>query len=317
MNEYEVESLDSETSFTEDVFLDKDFLLLPAGIPLSGKMRKFLFDWDFRKVFSDGEPGEPVAAEKIQTSQTKTASPQTQTVPPNGKIEQCQKIYNEYCRFIETIFTDFTTHKKIDYMVLATAVQRLFLCVRGDTHIMLRLRPTSGNNPLDDIIRHSMRSTVFAIAIGIQLKMTDQRIVDLGVATLIHEIGKLSLPQNLYIGIRQLTPAERELLHTQPRLGAETLAAYGFPESIVTGVFHHREREDGSGYPQHLTDGNISTYGKIIAVACTFETISSPRSIAQNKAELLKEMSDFLNNIAKQFDPRVISALKQSQLLGR
>jgi HD-GYP domain-containing protein (c-di-GMP phosphodiesterase class II) len=318
MNEYKVESLDSKTGFTEDVFLDNEFLLLPAGIPLSGKTKNFLFAWNFSKVFSNGEPGEPVATEKTQTAtpQTKTAptTAKTQTAPSAEKMAQCQKIYDEYCQFIETIFTDFTTKKQIDYMLLTTAVQRLFLCVKGDMYIMLRLRPKAGNNPLDDIIRHSIRSAVLAMAIGIQIKMTDQRIVGLGIAALIHEIGKLRLPQQLYIGIRQLTPAERELLHTQPRLGAEILSANGFPEPIVTGVFHHRERENGSGYPQHLTDGNISSYGKIIAVACTFETISSPRSIAKSKEDALKEMTDFLNNTSKQFDPRVITALKQSQL---
>jgi HD-GYP domain-containing protein (c-di-GMP phosphodiesterase class II) len=316
MNEYRVESLDSKTGFTEDVFLDKEFLLFPAGIPLSPKIKRFLADWEFDKVLSDGELGEPIVAEKIQetTPQTKTALPPTQTAQPAEKIAQCQKIYDEYCQFIETIFTDFTIKQQIDYMLLTTAVQRLFLCVKGDMYIMLRLRPKAGNNPLDDIIRHSIRSAVLAIAIGIQIRMTDQRIVDLGIAALIHEIGKLRLPQQLFIGIRQLTPAERELLHTQSRLGAEILSANGFPESIVTGVFHHRERENGSGYPQHLTDGNISSYGKIIAVACTFETISSPRSIAKSKADALKEMTDFFNNTSKQFDPRVITALKQSQL---
>jgi HD-GYP domain-containing protein (c-di-GMP phosphodiesterase class II) len=308
MNEYEVKSLDSTSSFTEDVFLDKEFLLLPAGIPFSGKMKNFLDDWKFEKVFSDGETQQSAAMEKIQTR------PQTPlTAPPNEKIEQCQKIYDDCCRFIEKIFTDFTTKKQIDYMVLATAVQRLFVYVKGDMYIMLRLRPRFGNNPLDDIIRHSIRSAVLAIAIGIQIRMTDQRVVDLGVAALIHEIGKLRLPQQLYIGIRQLTSAERELLHTQPRLGAEILAANGFPESIVTGVFHHREREDGSGYPQHLTANAISSYGKIIATACSFETISSPR-IAINKTDAYKAMTDFLNNTSKQFDPRVIVALKQSQL---
>jgi HD-GYP domain-containing protein (c-di-GMP phosphodiesterase class II) len=114
--------------------------------------------------------------------------------------------------------------------------------------------------------------------------MSEQHIVDLGIATLIHEIGKLRLPENLYTDIRALTPSEREQLYTQPRLGAEILSANGFPEPIVTGVFHHREREDGSGYPQHLTSNNISIYGKIIAAVCTFETISSLRSIATNKA---------------------------------
>jgi HD-GYP domain-containing protein (c-di-GMP phosphodiesterase class II) len=324
MNEYAVEPLDSKTGFTEDVFLDNEFLLLPAGIPLSGKTKKFLFDWNFGKVFSNGEPREPIVAEKTQsaTPQTKTAppnpqTPKTQTAPPAEKIEQCQKIYNDYCRFIETTFTNFIVQKKIDYMLLATAVQRLYELVRGDTHIMLRLRPQPSNNPLDDIIRHSIRSAILAMAIGIQVNMQDQRIVDLGIAALIHEIGKLRLPQQLYIGVSQPTPVDRELLHTQPRLGAETLAANGFPESIVTGVFHHRERENGSGYPQHLTDGNISTYGKIIAVACTFETISSPRSIAKNKTDAVKNMTDFLNNTSKRFDPRVIAALKQSQLLNR
>jgi HD-GYP domain-containing protein (c-di-GMP phosphodiesterase class II) len=181
---------------------------------------------------------------------------------------------------------------------------------------MLRLRPQTGNNPLDDIIRHSIRTAVLAIAIGMQLSLTDPHIVDLGVAALIHEIGKLRLPPQLYIGNHQLTPSELELLHTHPRLGAEILAAGSFPNPVVTGVFHHREREDGSGYPQHLADGNISTYGKIIAASCSFETISSPR-IAKTKEEAVKDMVAFLNNTNHRFDPRVITALKQSQLPGR
>jgi HD-GYP domain-containing protein (c-di-GMP phosphodiesterase class II) len=301
MNNLELVNLDTNAIFHDDLLADRGFVLLPAEIPLNKQIKEIAQKWGFMELYSEGN-----------TPQNSIDAGKTANVGA-GQIDQCRKVYLYYCQYMERVFADFVSKNILTYQDLTVAVTRLASFVEQHQHAILRVSIPDAVTPYSDIVRHSIRSAILAISVGLQFKhLPKAKLIDLGVSAMIHEIGKLRLPPELYVGKRYLSPEERERLHTQPLLGADALAMQQFPKTVIQGVLHHREREDGSGYPKQLKDGEISPYGRIIAAACAFETLSSSRAL-QNDTDTRQEMLNLLKNTGNQFDSQVIFALRQSQ----
>lgn len=159
-----------------------------------------------------------------------------------------------------------------------------------------------------------MRSTVLAITIALQLRMPMSKMVELGVASLLHEIGMIRLPPQLYINNKKLNAGERAKLFTHPIITYNILKDSNFPLSIQLGVLEHHERENGTGYPRHLSGGQISMYSKIIAVACSFEAITTPRKYKEEHTAY-EAMIEMLKNVNHSYDDTVVKALLVSMSL--
>ncbi len=156
-----------------------------------------------------------------------------------------------------------------------------------------------------------MRSTVIAIVIALQLRFSLSKIVDLGVCCILHEIGQIRLPPQLYMTDRRLSPSEKQKLATHAVLGFNIAKENNFPTQIQLGILEHHERENRSGYPRRLEGSQIDIFAKIIGVACTFEAITAPRHFRQARSSYAA-MVEILKNEGKQFDDTVIKALLYS-----
>ena len=153
-----------------------------------------------------------------------------------------------------------------------------------------------------------MRSTVFAIVIGLQLKFPIHKLIELGVACILHEIGMVRLPPQVYMGKKELTPVEKNAIFTHPVISYNILREFSFPLNICLGVLEHHERENGGGYPRKLAKDKISLYAKIIAVACSYEAVTAERPYKEAR-DAYSGIIDIMKNQGKQYDETVIRAL--------
>jgi len=153
-----------------------------------------------------------------------------------------------------------------------------------------------------------VRSTILTIIIGTYLKLPNYRLIELGVAALLHEVGMLKLPQNIYLSQRPLTAAEQKAIVSHPVIGYSILKSFDFPLAVCLGALEHHERENATGYPRHLTSEKISLYAKIIAVACSYEALSAKRPHKEAK-DGYTGMLELLKNEGKQYDDTVVRAL--------
>jgi HD-GYP domain-containing protein (c-di-GMP phosphodiesterase class II) len=118
----------------------------------------------------------------------------------------------------------------------------------------------------------------------------------------------IRLPPQIYLNKRPLSPQERKAILTHPILSYNMLKSFGFPLTIGLAALEHHERENGEGYPQKLTGEKISLYAKIIAVACSYEALTSARPHKDAKNGY-SGMLDLLKNVGKQYDDTVVRAL--------
>ncbi|MBQ0165751.1 MAG: HD-GYP domain-containing protein [Treponema sp.] len=332
MNTYSVTELKENTFFSDDVILDKQFLLVPQSVPVSEQLIKALEDWSFKEVLSEGALGinpaltastaevkeetpenhapvtGSVLAENIRNVIENSENTDTEGDADAARISMVEKVFDEYMKYIAAVYTHYATHKEINYEEISEIVKEFCVFIKENRRFVLRVKPDMEARDRNFLVSHALRSTTTSIVIGMQLRLPLTKLVELGVSCILHEIGMIRLPPQLYMTDRPLTPNEKKAIFTHPLLSYDILKGLNFPLSICLGALEHHEKENGTGYPRHLVSEKISLYAKIISVACAFEAITAPRHYkeAQSPYEAMVEM---LNKNRQFYDETVIKAL--------
>jgi len=154
---------------------------------------------------------------------------------------------------------------------------------------------------------HHQRVSQLATAIAQEMKLPQDKIEGVKIASLVHDVGKVNLPTEIVSKPSALVEVEFNLLKNHPRTGYEILKKVDFPWPIAEIVFQHQEKIDGSGYPRGLKGAEILIEAKILGVANVVEAMSSYKSYrpALSMDESLTEISKYKNIL---FDPEVVDA---------
>lgn len=342
MNSFNIADLKEGIYFSSDVMLDKNFILMNSMTPLSDTLIKALIDWNFKQIFSTGnitvqetadgkvtdtlslagasnwseeikaEIQTPVLTQDIQSIIESVAAEKENTREMEAeRLRLVEKVYVQYIDYINAVYTRFATHKELDFKALSKNIQDMCVFIKENDRYILRIIQTMPSRDKNFIVMHSLRSTVIAIAVGLQLKLSLSKLTELGMSCMMHEIGLLRLSPQLYMTDKPLTISEKKALLSHPIVAYDILKSYNFPLSICLGALEHHERENGSGYPQKEDGSKISLYAKIIAVACSYETMTSSRQYRESQNGNAA-MIELLKNTGNQYDEAVIKALLYS-----
>jgi putative nucleotidyltransferase with HDIG domain len=117
-----------------------------------------------------------------------------------------------------------------------------------------------------------------AVELAVRLGMTDaDDLRALSLAALLHDVGKLDIPDAILQKPGALTAAETAIMQSHANRGATRLTTLGLPSAVTTIVRHHHEHWDGSGYPWGLKGNEIPLGARIVAVADSFDALTSDR----------------------------------------
>ena len=153
---------------------------------------------------------------------------------------------------------------------------------------------------------HSSRVERHAFNIAVALGLSLKEIEVLRKAASLHDVGKMRIPNSVLHKPGKLDDNERALIEEHPVLGAWMVASIG-DEHIVRTVRHHHERWDGTGYPDRIEGNHIPLFSRIIAVADTYDAITSTRSYRAGGSRR-KALEIIRAESGKQFDPLVVEA---------
>jgi len=155
--------------------------------------------------------------------------------------------------------------------------------------------------------RHCVRTARLSRRVGLALGFDDARLRQLSLTAMMHDIGKILVPERILSRPRRPTRFERYVLNMHPNFGAALASYYGLTAELRIRTQHHHERWDGRGYPHRLGSTDIPLMARIVQVTDTFEAMTdqreynTPRTIDEAVAELRRESR-------RQFDPRVVEA---------
>ncbi|MBO4498609.1 MAG: HD domain-containing protein, partial [Lachnospiraceae bacterium] len=125
---------------------------------------------------------------------------------------------------------------------------------------------------------------------------------------LLHDIGKIGVPNEIINSPTKLTDEEYDVIKTHPGIGFDILAEMKSHPELSTGARWHHERFDGGGYPDHKTNEEIPLEARIIAVADSYDAMTSNRSYRKYMPQE-KVRSEIEKNAGKQFDPDVAETM--------
>ena len=155
---------------------------------------------------------------------------------------------------------------------------------------------------------HSERVSRFSVAMGEELKLDNESIETLRLGALLHDIGKIGVPDEVLRKPGILSPAEFESIKTHPTAGARILRSIAFLAPHIPIVELHHERPDGLGYPYGLRGDDIPLFARIVHVADAFDAMTSARAYRSGRIPV-EAISELRRNVGTDFDGPAVEAL--------
>jgi len=156
---------------------------------------------------------------------------------------------------------------------------------------------------------HLQRVRTYAVELAKQLNLGEEQIEALRAAALLHDIGKLAVPEQIISKPGKLTPEEFEKMKVHPLVGAEILERVAFPYPVAPIVRSHHERWDGTGYPEGLAAENIPIGARILAAVDCLDALASHRQY-RPALPLNEAMAKVKEKSGTWFDPTIVAILE-------
>lgn len=154
---------------------------------------------------------------------------------------------------------------------------------------------------------HVGRVETIAVQLAKALNLPSNTVVQIAKAAILHDVGKISVPDSILMKPGSLTPEEAAVMKTHVTIAPHILKdIHSLSKEVIDMIIHHHERFDGKGYPDGLAAENIPVGAHIIAIADSFDAMTSDRPYRKgfSREEALKRMEE---NAGIQFDPRLLS----------
>jgi diguanylate cyclase (GGDEF)-like protein/putative nucleotidyltransferase with HDIG domain len=202
-------------------------------------------------------------------------------------------IYRSYHLYLSKLQTEKKLVEQIAGLHLRT-IEALALAIEAKDH---------------NTHEHLERVRTYAMALADDLCVGHEEKEALRAAALLHDIGKLAIPEHIISKPGKLTPEEFEKMKIHPIVGAEILKEVDFPYPVVPIVRSHHEKWDGSGYPDGLRGNEIPIGARILATVDCLDALASDRQY-RRALPLDEAMACVASEAGKAFDPEVVKALQ-------
>ncbi|MBO8141901.1 MAG: HD-GYP domain-containing protein [Firmicutes bacterium] len=206
-------------------------------------------------------------------------------------------------------FRDLQSERRLDVAALYDSVDNIMEEILSEPRVVVNLADLRSHDSYT--FGHSVDVAVLCMSVGRALGLNRPALREIGLGALLHDVGKIGIPQHILSKPGPLTTEEWAVVREHPRLGFEILRRYyEIPVPAAHIALQHHERLDGSGYPRGLHDGEIHPYARIAAVADTYDAMRSTRVYRPGRPS--HEVLDFISrHRGVLFAPEVVDCLLQ------
>jgi len=160
---------------------------------------------------------------------------------------------------------------------------------------------------------HSLRVKEISVDIGREMRVSDRDLEALEWGGLLHDVGKIGVPDNVLLKQERLTKEERMIMNAHPVLGAEIIAPVTRLSAELPIIRHHHEWYNGSGYPDRLMGEEIPRLARILHVADAFEAMTAARPYRMKPLSAEQALGELRKYAGIQFDPAVVDAFVRTK----
>ncbi|NLW16325.1 MAG: HD-GYP domain-containing protein [Firmicutes bacterium] len=249
-------------------------VLLPQGLILDECLLHLLHLWNVESIFVDGQGPEVAGPE------------------PAPLLDK--RFQQDLLQDIQLLEAAISSDKRVSVERLATQLRHAVNHLSRQPRLGLSLM---GLQRIDDYTYlHSLSTALISMGIAIKLGWSQTATVELGLAAVLHDMGKTMVPRTILQKPGPLSPAEWKLMYKHPEFGCAMLSRHSnLNDTVLQAVLQHHERMDGSGYPQRLKGEAISEYARIIAIADVYDAMTSNRCYKPSTAAHLS-LEEILTN---------------------
>lgn len=222
------------------------------------------------------------------------------------EVKIAQKVCSKSKEAVISMFNDARMGKAIEVEQAKELVEEISESVLRQPHALISLARLK--NADEYTYMHSVAVCALMIALARQLSLEDDMVRECGLAGLLHDLGKMGIPNKILNKPGKLTDEEFTTIKSHPEIGANILMDNPFVSPMVLDVvLHHHEKMDGSGYPHRLTGDTISLFAKMGAVCDVYDAITSNRPYKKgwSPAESIRKMAEWSKG---HFDEAVFQA---------
>jgi HD-GYP domain-containing protein (c-di-GMP phosphodiesterase class II) len=306
LEDFAINNITAGNYFTEPLYLDDGFILTVPETPVNQHLLTLLEKWEYPSVRTGGTQ-QGFYANEDNAKRKGTAS----LVNDGAKLAAAEAFYNGFLSYTMNVFTKAALNGKLFYHEIAEKVREVVEELKVNRRYLLQIQQRAKPPAAGYLGAHAVRCTILAIVTGMHLKLPSHRLIELGIAAFVHEIGMIKIPTHIHESRGDLSARDKEILSRHPTLGYEFLKENNFPVGISIAAMEHHERENGTGYPRRLSGTQINLYSKIVAVVCSFEAITANRPY-KDARDGFDGILDLLKNHEQIYDDTVIKALIQA-----
>lgn len=243
---------------------------------------------------------------RLETADAKFASTANmkRTVSTQDEMGNANKVYNQASKLVTNIMDDIRLGQAIDTKAAKEVVSDAVDSIIRTPDAMMML--TKIKNRDEYTAEHSLNVAVLTIAFGRALGLDRERLEELGVCGLLHDMGKVLTPDDVLLKEGKLDEEEFHIMRKHPIDGRDIIASSGgnFPGAMDVAHSHH-EKLDGSGYPRGLYEHQTTLWTKVVSITDAFDAITSDRCYQNGRTNM--DAFRILNQgRGKQFDASLV-----------
>ena len=307
-----VDKLEPGMVASENIYTIDDRLVLPKGTILDEKDIARIKAYSLYNVFVEDVKKEAPARPKSASGSSPSYA---ERVKSSEEFIRFKQNLEEYAEELEEAFRMIVNESmELDVDKLTEPVYHLFVEAGGTAGIFDMLHNLRDNS--DAVYAHSLNVSLICNTLATWMRLPEEKIQVATAAGLLHDIGKLYVPEDIINKKQELTEYEQRAMREHVTKGYELVKGLDIDEHIKKSILMHHEMRDGSGYPLHLKGEQIDEIASIVAVANTYDDLTSKRTyregvcpfdvIARFEAEGLYKydpnaIMTFLSNIVNTF----------------
>jgi HD-GYP domain-containing protein (c-di-GMP phosphodiesterase class II) len=293
--------------FDKPVYVDGENVFVPPGIPIRQKDIDRLVRWEIPEVHTDGSPTKDDAPKLAKTLEPIDTSVFKDLSGDRKSLEVYLKAIEEYERVMEEI----EQAREPDRTRIDAIVNQLLERIKESRNEMIQLILMGGKTERK-ISASVVNVTILSTIIGMVLRFTSHRLIQLTTAAYLHDIGMRKSSREILSKKEKLSPEELNQIRTHPIHSYRTIAKdLKYPDEIGIIALQHHERWDGQGYPRKLRGEDINIASRVLAVADAYIAMINERPY-RNSIIGYSAMKTVLSDNGRHFDPKILKAFLES-----
>jgi HD-GYP domain-containing protein (c-di-GMP phosphodiesterase class II) len=258
-------------------------------------------------VYIDAERGLDIAPhlvisdsdlEKIQAEDDGSNLSDGHRVPLEKEINKASEIRQRTRAVIDMLYDEASKGDPISVEEAKQVVDQLIDSIMRNSDAQMLLTQLKKKDEYTAI--HSLNVCILALTFGRHMELKKNDLQELGLGALMHDLGKMKIPNEILNKPSRLTPEEFKLMMTHPAEGRKLLidAPHEIPERSIEVAYTHHEQYDGNGYPEGLDGDSIPYFGRMVTIVDYYDAVTSDRVYHDGAStdEAVKYMYSFRNN---------------------